>query len=1056
MIFKIYLLFIYCTIISCLRILKLGFLFPLHSKTLYNISGFNLSAGAISIAIDKIKNEQILPNFNFSFEVKFDECNPTIATGLTEQLIRSNVDVIIGPTCSRSATKSSLHSTFFNKPTITWGISANSNYGNTKRLPNLITINPLISPIIIALLDVLKTFKWYDISLIATTNELGRCSNIRKAIENAIQTETGLLTIKKSFETTIPPSDEEFDHFLEDTKLNARIVVACFDSDYWRRKFFLKMFDHGMDNGEYVLINFENRNSDFMKYEFDKTMSRRLLIYEDGNIPNDGRDEDSYKIAKYTLYIDLATFPDVNFEFSKKILNSIEGWPFYCKTCNTSTALFSSIFSPYLHDGLYLWAMILNKTYNIYGEKALTDGSLYRKHCKGVYDGIVETFAYDNDCFRLADVELTGLSDRYTTTHYIRYKFSNLSSFVKTNLVNNLERTLFKEWGNKVPLNVPKCGYLNDKCPTNFIEDNKVIFIIICIVISILVVISFFLINYIIFTSKKRKADELSKWKIPLNYLQKYDEKGFMSHSLVSFESGATSRSGRINYKNNMNSTKYICAIYKDEVVFGEKHTLKVVNSKEIQKELNQILSFDNKNINKFYGMCTEIGNVISVWKYFQRGSLFDFLQTDNSIYDTFFCNTILTDLLEGLDYIHNSSIRFHGSLSSKKCLISDHWQLKLSNFDGKSIRAKNQISNIDKLWIAPETLRSEDYIGSPEGDIYSLGIIASEIFTKNLPWDYTKREEGLEELIYLIKRGGPNIIRPDINIPEGLTFNASALSLCRECWSESPKERPKLKNIAVLHKQFAQSKAKNLMDHVFATLEDYAHKLKNEVESRSKEIQEEQKKCNILLQKMLPPQISEKLKLGIHVPPENYDNVTVFFSDIVKFTTFSQKCSPFQVVNILNELFSQFDNIIEGLDVYKVETTGDGYLCVSGLPHRNDDNHVVEIAKLALGFMKTCQEFKIFHLPNEKIMLRIGCNTGPCTAGVVGLSMPRYCLFGDTVNTASRMESNGKPGRIHTTESFYSIISTFGNFIMEHRGEVIIKGKGVMNTYWLNGMKNM
>jgi guanylate cyclase len=102
-------------------------------------------------------------------------------------------------------------------------------------------------------------------------------------------------------------------------------------------------------------------------------------------------------------------------------------------------------------------------------------------------------------------------------------------------------------------------------------------------------------------------------------------------------------------------------------------------------------------------------------------------------------------------------------------------------------------------------------------------------------------------------------------------------------------------------------------------------------------------------------------------------------------------------------------DGIISEFDVYKVETIGDGYLCVSGLPHRNGNEHAKHIANMSLSFMKSLGRFTIPHLPGERISLRIGMHTGPCVAGVVGLSMPRFCLFGDSINLASRMESGGK-----------------------------------------------
>lgn len=153
---------------------------------------------------------------------------------------------------------------------------------------------------------------------------------------------------------------------------------------------------------------------------------------------------------------------------------------------------------------------------------------------------------------------------------------------------------------------------------------------------------------------------------------------------------------------------------------------------------------------------------------------------------------------------------------------------------------------------------------------------------------------------------------------------------------------------------------------------------------------------------------VAEKLKLGLAVDPEEFSEVTIYFSDIVGFTTIAAHCTAVQVIDLLNDLYTIFDATINAYNVYKVETIGDAYMVVSGLPVRIPD-HAEQIATMALDLLHQSGRFKVKYLPGVPLQLRIGMHTGPCCAGVVGLTMPRYCLFGDTVNTASRMESSGK-----------------------------------------------
>ncbi|XP_058245525.1 uncharacterized protein LOC131352951 [Hemibagrus wyckioides] len=233
--------------------------------------------------------------------------------------------------------------------------------------------------------------------------------------------------------------------------------------------------------------------------------------------------------------------------------------------------------------------------------------------------------------------------------------------------------------------------------------------------------------------------------------------------------------------------------------------------------------------------------------------------------------------------------------------------------------------------------------------------------------------------------------------------------------------------------------------------IQDYAHTLKEKTEDLKKQRQ----LAEDLLHQMLPKSVAKQLRKNRHVEAESYESVTIFFSDIVGFTAISASCTPLQVVEMLNNLYMCFDTRIDSYDVYKVETIGDAYMVVSGLPERNGDKHADEIAKMSLDLVAAVRQVSIPHMPNKRLQLRAGIHTGPCVAGIVGYKMPRYCLFGDTVNTASRMESTSLPQKIHASSATYLALMKDNAYELQLRGEIEVKGKGKMNTYWLIGNKN-
>ncbi|KAF7265731.1 hypothetical protein GWI33_020814 [Rhynchophorus ferrugineus] len=236
------------------------------------------------------------------------------------------------------------------------------------------------------------------------------------------------------------------------------------------------------------------------------------------------------------------------------------------------------------------------------------------------------------------------------------------------------------------------------------------------------------------------------------------------------------------------------------------------------------------------------------------------------------------------------------------------------------------------------------------------------------------------------------------------------------------------------------------LVHNAVATIQVYAANLSK----KAKELKREKKKSDLLLFQMLPPSVATQLKQTRQVPAEYYASVTVYFSDIVGFTEIAAISTPLEVVTFLNKIYKQFDAKIECYDVYKVETIGDSYMVASGLPVKNGNKHVSEIASMALDLLAGSKHFKIPHRKSEKLQIRSGAHTGPVVAGIVGSKMPRYCLFGDTVNTASRMESTGEASKIHISLEMKKALDVIGGYKIEERGFVEVKGKGMMQTFWL------
>ncbi len=221
------------------------------------------------------------------------------------------------------------------------------------------------------------------------------------------------------------------------------------------------------------------------------------------------------------------------------------------------------------------------------------------------------------------------------------------------------------------------------------------------------------------------------------------------------------------------------------------------------------------------------------------------------------------------------------------------------------------------------------------------------------------------------------------------------------------------------------------------------------DLQQANEQLLQEQEKSERLLLNILPAAISNRLKEGQSSIADGFPEATILFADIVNFTPLSTQVAPLELVELLNQIFSAFDRLTEQYGLEKIKTIGDAYMVAGGLPTPRPD-HAEAIAHMALGMQREIARFRQeLKIP---LHLRIGINTGPVVAGVIGTKKFIYDLWGDTVNVASRMESQGMAGGIQVTQATYERLKHRYHF--KQRGMIVVKGKGEMMTYLLQGIK--
>ncbi|XP_035891250.1 atrial natriuretic peptide receptor 1 isoform X2 [Anopheles stephensi] len=997
----------------------------------------------------------LLQNLRIEIDHRDTQCSSTYgALGAFDIFLKRKPDVFIGPICDYVIAPIARYCSVWGIPLIT---SGGLTEAFTLKVPNYPTLTRMMGNYHAFGLMMREMHRHYNWTIQAylyhewdEKSGLGftDCSMAITSINRAIggnETSSGTFDEEKA-------QYADYLRLLRQIEKRARIVIMCASPSAIREIMLAAAELNMVNSGEYVFFNIEIFGS--------MTATKQPPWYSKND--TDERNQKAKEAFTALLQVVAREPEDEEYrQFSEELKELTRTKYNYTYGEDEVVSTFVTAF----YDAVLLYAYALNDSIALLGEQQALRQPINGTHLAQLmwgrsFKGITGNVTIDSNGDRISNYSLLDLNpDTGLFEVVANYYYGGGLQFVEGKAIHWAgDRT-------KAPPDRPTCGFDGSLCPDNSLPGYAILSLVLGVCVVCMGIAS--IVGY---RHYKLEAEINSMtWKVnPNDVLSCNPSRGHRGsfHSMVKRGSQATIYSEDLNSLPGDRQIYIHFGFYK-----GCKVAIKKINvqnlslTRSLMLEFKRMKDIQHDHLVRFYGACLDLHpEPFILTEYCPKGSLQDILENETIKLDWMFKISLMHDIVKGMAFLHSTDLHSHGSLKSSNCVVDSRFVLKVTDFGLHQLRRSTDDADIESyaywqklLWTAPELLRDPQCppAGSQKGDVYSFGIIIQEIVSRQGPFYLGTEEKSPKEIIKLV-RDGPGMMdhpfRPKVDESSYEDVN----NIMIKCWAEEPADRPDFSGLkTIIRKINKENESGNILDNLLQRMEQYANNLEALVDERTQDYFEEKRKCEELLYQLLPKSVAAQLIMGKSVIAETYDQVTIYFSDIVGFTSISAQSTPMQVVDLLNDLYTCFDSIVENFDVYKVETIGDAYMVVSGLPVRNGNLHAREISRMALRLLAAVYKFTIRHRPNEQLRLRIGLHSGPCVAGVVGLKMPRYCLFGDTVNTASRMESNGEALKIHVSHTTKTLLDTFGTFDLTERGLVPMKGKGEMLTYWLNGERS-
>ncbi|XP_041363434.1 receptor-type guanylate cyclase Gyc76C-like [Gigantopelta aegis] len=1041
--FGVCLFFLISTLpINSLKNITIGYLTSTMSDfRLISIQG-RLISGAITLAVNEINDDLLIPGHRVNMIWADTRANSLLATRYLAEQWREGAVAFFGP--EESCTVEARVAASFQLPMISYKCADHAVSDKTL-YPTFARTYPPAKQVTKSIISLLLHFNWRMYTLVA-----GDTHQQQTIADYLIELSTLYnitLNDRRNYREPHYPLTvgNPFPGIVDATYVGTRVYVFLGDLNAVV-DLMTNLFDRGLlDTGDYVVIYVDHNTFDDDEDESHRYFKRTLDPF------NDTRNVEASRSLLVITYSPPSK--PAQYEYFKKEVNKYNQLaPFYFRE-PFGYGKKISVYAAYLYDAVILYARALRSVLSENG--SMLNGTAIINKIRGTSFTSIQGYLSHIDENGDAEGNYTVLARTWFPSYHTNYSMRPVGHFQVNRLGNIPEFHIFESkkisWiQGHPPVDEPDCGFLGERCipvKDHILEISSgvvggIIFVVIVILLTI----------YRNWRYEQEIAGLL--WKIDISHLK--TGHNILGESEKAKRGSRTTLCSQHSFESRLSFNQMYAqtGTYKHQLVALKIYELKNFDiNRQMKKDMKLMRDIRHDKVNTFIGACIHTPYFILVTEYCTKGSLQDILENEDLKLDNIFIASLIRDFLQGIIFLQETELMYHGNLKSSNCVVNSRWTLQLTDFSLPYVRASTYSKEDEHayyrnlLWKAPELLQSDPFKGSQKADVYAFGIILHEIYGRVGPFGFCGISP--QEIINKVKIPDQEPFRPDT---APLTCESFIIVCMQECWSQSPDDRPDFKSVWNKLKLMRTGMKRNIFDNMLAIMEKYQENLEELVEERTEQLIEEKKKTDALLHRMLPSSVSVQLKRGEAVVPETFQSVTIYFSDICGFTKLSAESSPMQVVDLLNDLYTLFDSIIAHYDVYKVETIGDAYMVVSGLPIRNGDNHAGEIASMSLELLSAIKSFKLRHKPGDTLKLRIGIHSGSCVAGVVGVTMPRYTLFGDTVNTASRMESNGEALMIHISASCRDLLNKLGGYETEERGYVTMKGKGDLLTYWLIG----